>query len=626
MGSYSYSIDGINYQAGTTFSGLAANSYTVTVKNASGCVSNGTSAVVNAQPATPSAPNIVSITQPTCAIPTGTVVLNGLPSGNWTINPGAITGNTASATISNLAAGTTYNFTVTNAAGCTSSSVAVVINAQPSSPTVASITGPTSVCVGNSIQLSDATPGGTWSSSNNFRATVDNTGFVTGVSSNGNGVTIMYTISNSCGTITASRFITVNSSPTASIHYSSSAFCETGTATVSRSGQSGGTYSSSAGLSINSSTGAINLGASAAGTYTVTYSFSNGNCSNTATTSVTIVALPAASISYAGSPYCRTGTATVTRSGQTGGTYSSTGGLNINSSTGTINLAASTAGTYTVTYTFSNGSCSGTTSTTVTIFGAPTVSSITGTATVCVGNSTQLSDAVSGGVWSSSNVSRATVDNTGFVTGVGAGSVTISYVVNNGCGIATATRTVTVNATPTATIAYTHSPYCTNGGTATVTRSGQSGGRYSSARGLSISSSTGAINLDRSTPGTYIVTYTFSNGTCTNTATASVTINNCGNANVNNGGNNGNLKQLAVSNLSINAFPNPTQNYFNLKISSSSEADVVVRVFDISGRLIVQMSGSVDQVYHFGETFVAGVYVVQVQQGTQSATTKVIKQ
>ncbi len=79
----------------------------------------------------PAAPIIGTITQPTCSTTTGSVVLSGLPSGNWTINPGAITGNTTSKTIYGLAAGA-YNYTITNSAGCTSiASANVVINSQP---------------------------------------------------------------------------------------------------------------------------------------------------------------------------------------------------------------------------------------------------------------------------------------------------------------------------------------------------------------------------------------------------------------------------------------------------------------------------------------------------------------
>ncbi|MBK7286016.1 MAG: hypothetical protein IPI95_02315 [Flavobacteriales bacterium] len=59
-----------------------------------------------------------------------------------------------------------------------------------------------------------------------------------------------------------------------------------------------------------------------------------------------------------------------------------------------------------------------------------------------------------------------------------------------------------IGTAPSATIGYAGSPYCTSGGTATVTRTGSTGGTYSATpSGLSISSSTGAITLGTSTAG-----------------------------------------------------------------------------------------------------------------------------
>jgi len=98
-----------------------------------------------------------------------------LPSGNWTLNPGAISGSTATVTISGLVIGTT-NYTVTNASGCTSlASANVVINAIPttSSPTFSTIAP---VCFGTSITLpltSNNGVSGTWSPS--FDATTTTT-------------------------------------------------------------------------------------------------------------------------------------------------------------------------------------------------------------------------------------------------------------------------------------------------------------------------------------------------------------------------------------------------------------------------------------------------------------------
>lgn len=65
---------------------------------------------------------------------------------------------------------------------------------------IAPITGGNSVCVGETIQLSNATPGGTWSSSDESIATVDSNGIVIGVLSNF--VDIIYTLNNGCASDT----------------------------------------------------------------------------------------------------------------------------------------------------------------------------------------------------------------------------------------------------------------------------------------------------------------------------------------------------------------------------------------------------------------------------------------
>src|SRR5262249_29128877 len=74
---------------------------------------------------------------------------------------------------------------------------------------------------------------------------------------------------------------------------------------------------------------------------------------------------------------------------------------------------------------------------------------ITGVASVCTGAATTLSDAVTGGIWSSTNTGVATVIG-GVVTGASSGTATISYTVANGCSTAAATAVVTVNPAPNA--------------------------------------------------------------------------------------------------------------------------------------------------------------------------------
>jgi hypothetical protein len=110
----------------STVSGLVPGSYSFTVTNSSGCTSGTSQSVtINAQPVTPAAPVPGTVIQPTLNTPTGSVVLNGLPSsGAWTLhqNPGGINiqGSGTRTTITGLNPGN-YTFTVTNSVGCTSS-------------------------------------------------------------------------------------------------------------------------------------------------------------------------------------------------------------------------------------------------------------------------------------------------------------------------------------------------------------------------------------------------------------------------------------------------------------------------------------------------------------------------
>lgn len=117
----------------TTITGIVSGTYAYTVTNAAGDTSTATNIIINAQPIQ-SAPIPATPTQPVSSGATGSVVLNGLPTGNWTINPGAITGSTTSTTITGLVPGT-YSYTVTNASGCTSvTSANVVINSPSQYP------------------------------------------------------------------------------------------------------------------------------------------------------------------------------------------------------------------------------------------------------------------------------------------------------------------------------------------------------------------------------------------------------------------------------------------------------------------------------------------------------------
>ncbi|OXG05560.1 T9SS type B sorting domain-containing protein [Flavobacterium araucananum] len=99
-------------------------------------------------------------------------------------------------------------------------------------------------------------------------------------------------------------------------------------------------------------------------------------------------------------------------------------------------------------------------------------------------------------------------------------------VTGNKCGATAATGIITVYAKPTATIAYAATSYATTDAKTAVTRTGTAGGIYTATpEGLSIDKNTGEINPKLSLENSYTVTYTATNGACSNTTSTEVTIN-----------------------------------------------------------------------------------------------------
>ena len=294
---------------------------------------------------------------------------------------------------------------------------------------------------------------------------------------------------------------------------------------------SGGTWSSSnTGIAtINSSTGVIS-GVSA-GTATMTYTKTgSGGCSNaTATRTVTVSAAPSAGTLSGTQAICVSGSTTFS-STVSGGTWSSsnTGIATINSSTGVISGVS--AGTATMTYTKTgSGGCSNATATrTVTVSAAPSAGTLSGTQAICVSGSTTFSSTVSGGTWSSNNTSIATINSsTGVISGVSAGTATMTYTKtgSGGCSNATATRTVTVSAPPTIS-SVTNGERC-NSGTVDISATSSAGSidwYTSSTGGSSIGSSNSGVNW--TTPSISSTTTYYAegvNGSCISSSRTAVT-------------------------------------------------------------------------------------------------------
>ncbi len=470
-------------------------------------------------------------------------------AGTFSSTAGLVFVSTATGQI-NLAASTPGTYTVTNtiaaAGGCAAvtATSSITITALPVA--TFSYTG-TPYCqnaANPSPTFSGGGVAGTFSSTAGLVFVSTATGQINLSASTPGTYTVTNTIaaSSGCAAVTATSSITITALPAATISYAGSPFCSSlvGAQAVTQTGTAGGTYSSTAGLTINAATGAITPSTSTAGTYTVTYTMAaaGGCAAQTATTSVTITTLPAATISYAGSPFCSSlvGAQAVTQTGTAGGTYSSTAGLTINAATGAITPSSSTAGTYTVTYTMAAaaGCAAQTATTSVTITALP-VATFSYTGTPYCQNAANPSPTFSGGGVAGTFSSTAGLVFVSTATGQinlsastpGTYTVTNTIAASSGCAAVTATSSITITALPAATISYAGSPFCSSlVGAQAVTQTGTAGGTYSSTAGLTINAATGAITPSTSTAGTYTVTYTMAaaGGCAAQTATTSVTI------------------------------------------------------------------------------------------------------
>lgn len=201
----------------------------------------------------------------------------------------------------------------------------------------------------------------------------------------------------------------------------------------------------------NTSTATVNIAAATCNLGTNTISFTatdnfNPAASTTVTITVNVVADTTAIISN--SPLCvgNTLNLSATNAG-TGATYSWTGPNSFTSTSSTPsinNIQTNQAGNYSVILTRANG-CVSSANSSVIINPLPTVNPISGNTIVPVSTTATLSSTTSGGVWASSNSSVATINSSGVVTGLQAGTTTITYTVTNvnGCS-SSVSYTVTV--------------------------------------------------------------------------------------------------------------------------------------------------------------------------------------
>ena len=370
-------------------------------------------------------------------------------------------------------------------------------------------------------------PGGTFSSTAGLSLNTG-TGQIDVSASTPGTYTVTYTTAGSCPNA-SNTTVTINSVDDASFSYSASAFCvDAADPTPTITGVAGGAFSSTAGLSLNTGTGQIDVSASTPGTYTVTYT-TTGTCPNSSTATVTINALDDASFSYSAGTYCTSDAdPTPTITGLSGGAFSSTAGLSLNTGTGQIDVSASTPGTYTVTYTTA-GSCPNTSSVVVTIQASST-STFTALADLCLNAGVQTglgSGTPTGGVYSGPGV---TDDGNGTTysfdpAAAGVGVQTITYTPTGGC-ISSSNDVVEVFALPSLTFT-APADLCIDAGVQTGLGSGTPTGGVYSGTGVTDDGNGTTYSFDPAVAGVgvHTITYTFTNSNgCTSSATDNIEV------------------------------------------------------------------------------------------------------
>jgi hypothetical protein len=77
--------------------------------------------------------------------------------------------------------------------------------------------------------------------------------------------------------------------------------------------------------------------------------------------------------------------------------------------------------------------------------------------------------------------------------------------------------------------------------------------------------------------------------------------------------------------MSVKVFPNPTTTNFNLQVITAGTEAISVRLMDVQGRMLKTLKVSANQTVSIGSELKAGAYLVEVRQGNEVKTTRLMK-
>ncbi len=317
-----------------------------------------------------------------------------------------------------------------------------------------------------------------------------------------------------CGTSSAS--IQVLPPPSLTVTTSPNVVCTPGSSTITVSGgpsTTSYTWTASSGPAISNTNIAV-VSPTTNTTYTV--STSVPGCINNYIFNIPVSTPPSLTLTP-NSSICSGQSITLNASGAS--TYTWAPGATLSSTNGAV-VTATPATTTNYTVTGSNGVCSNTAVVTVSVSGSTSVTVTPTNTTICLGQTANL--VASGGstyTWTASSGTNPASTASVAVSP----TINTTYTVLTGAGTCTAQAVSNVSVAPAFTLNVTPaSTTICNGGTVTLVASGAT--TYSWLPNTNLSATTGAtVNANPSANITYTVNG--SNGACSNTAIATITVN-----------------------------------------------------------------------------------------------------
>ncbi|MDR6343008.1 uncharacterized protein YjdB, partial [Filimonas zeae] len=510
--------------------GVAAGNtvITYTVTTAKGCVSVDTAHIaVNALPEMEK-----SVGEREVCAGSSVTLTNGSTGGTgvWSSSAVSVATIDNNGVVRGLTAGNAViTYTVTTAKGCVSQDTAhIALNALPE---MEKSIGTREVCAGSTVTLTNGSTGGTgvWSSSNTGIATIDNNGLVRGVAAGSAVITYTVTTAKGCVSVDTAH-IAVNALPEMEKSVGAREVCAGSTVTLTN-GSTGGTgvwSSSNTGIAIIDNNGLVR--GVTAGNAVITYTVTTGSgCVSVDTAHIAVNALPEMEKSVGAREVCAGSSVTLTN-GSTGGTgaWSSS-----NTVVATVDnngvVRGVSAGSAVITYTVTTAKgCVSVDTAHIAVNALPEMEKSVGLREVCAGSSVTLTNGSTGGtgVWSSSAVSVATVDNNGLVRGVSAGSVVITYTVTTAKGcVSVDTAHIAVNALPEMEKSIGLREVCA-GSTVTLTNSSTGGTGVWSSSAVSVATVDNNGLVRGVSAGNAVITYTVTTAKgCVSVDTARMTVN-----------------------------------------------------------------------------------------------------